>query len=239
MNLNFVSRNQMFLGSRLRRVVDRKANGSGGGECDDLSPHETLEMILRKYAPKPRDHEPPYIQYSIDEITKSKIQKSDHTLQPNHEPGETPLLKTLAPDEAMLARTRDHSPLSVRSVCSVNSAKSISNGSTQSSIKLKKPSCIMCKRPDVPGIDRLLRCGQCSRHYHTSCHNPKITTIMLDTSAWICYRCGSRPGSVSRSTPSSASVDARSEALNKPSSLGMSQSVEKEVNIKEETEIQV
>ncbi|KAF8541556.1 hypothetical protein BDD12DRAFT_493414 [Trichophaea hybrida] len=137
----------------------------------------------------------------------------------------------------MLTSTRDPSPLSVRSICSVNSAKSISNGSTQSSRKLKKPSCIMCKRPDVPGIDRLLRCGQCSRHYHTSCHNPKIATIMLDTSAWICHRCGSRSGSAPRNTPS-ASVDARSEALNKPSSLGMSQSAEKEANVKEETEIQ-
>lgn len=65
------------------------------------------------------------------------------------------------------------------------SAMSISSGSTPSpscisssgrnSQQLKFNACIMCKRPEVPDIDLLVRCNRCYWQYHTSCHNPKIT----------------------------------------------------------------
>lgn len=65
------------------------------------------------------------------------------------------------------------------------SAMSISSGSTPSpscisssgrnSQQLKFNACIVCKRPEVPDIDLLVRCNRCYWQYHTSCHNPKIT----------------------------------------------------------------
>lgn len=70
------------------------------------------------------------------------------------------------------------------------SAMSISSGSTPSpscisssgrnSQHRKFNTCIMCKRPEVPDIDLLVRCSGCQWRYHTSCHNPKITLTKGD-----------------------------------------------------------
>lgn len=70
------------------------------------------------------------------------------------------------------------------------SAMSISSGSTPSPSftsssgrnlhHRKRNTCIMCKRPEVPIIDLLIRCNQCHCQYHTSCHNPKITCTKGD-----------------------------------------------------------
>lgn len=70
------------------------------------------------------------------------------------------------------------------------SAMSISSGSTPSPSftsfsgrnphHQKRNTCIMCKRPEVPIIDLLVRCNGCHCRYHTSCHNPKITCTKGD-----------------------------------------------------------
>lgn len=70
------------------------------------------------------------------------------------------------------------------------SAMSISSGSTPSPSfasssgrnlhHRKRNTCIMCKRPEVPIIDLLIRCNRCHCRYHTSCHNPKITCTKGD-----------------------------------------------------------
>lgn len=70
------------------------------------------------------------------------------------------------------------------------SAMSISSGSTPSPSftsfsgrnphHQKRNTCIMCKRPEVPIIDLLVRCNRCHCRYHTSCHNPKITCTKGD-----------------------------------------------------------
>ena len=54
--------------------------------------------------------------------------------------------------------------------------------------------CIVCLEKDIPPLNRLVRCAQCSSLYHQSCHSPALTKAILEQAGgnWKCRMCKQR-----------------------------------------------
>ena len=51
--------------------------------------------------------------------------------------------------------------------------------------------CIVCYEKDIPPLNRLAQCSECSSFYHQSCHMPALTKAILEEAGgnWYCRQC--------------------------------------------------
>jgi len=76
-----------------------------------------------------------------------------------------------------------------------NSIASSSSSNKSASPFLSAPLtpgfCTVCSEPDIPPLNRLAQCSECSKLYHQSCHTPALTKAILEEAAekWTCKAC--------------------------------------------------
>ena len=68
---------------------------------------------------------------------------------------------------------------------------------------LTSGTCTVCSEKDIPPLNRLARCVECSSLYHQSCHSPALTKAILEEAGgnWICRICKQKHESTDEKLP--------------------------------------